>query len=366
VVFSDGSEFLNTPVWNWDLMGDLAVLGPIQTTISTMELVDREDLIIGSDTFLIGYPGEVEEFPQPTITRGLISRLREWEPIGMTYFQTDATIASGQSGGVLVSEQGEVIGISGFSFTEAAFGVVASAADISPRVMKLIAGEDVAGLGDRRIPQSGGQRDHKFTLDNFWDEVAFVIDQPVGSRVDLKVSGDNDMSFTIYDSFGNELLYIDEELDGPERGSIVIDFEEPYFLVVGHFTDKPGDFIVESNRDLIRYEDADDGRELSIGQTLIGNIDYPDDLDYYVMRLDGGKPVSISVDSVLIDGLLSVDFRGASSDDLAIDDDSGGGLFGLNPELIYEPLRSRKYFIVVGSAVPGQIGGYFISVERAN
>ena len=67
---------------------------------------------------LIGYPAEFGEFPQPTITWGILSRYREWEQIGITYFQTDAAIAGGQSGGVLLSESGEVIGISGLRFSE--------------------------------------------------------------------------------------------------------------------------------------------------------------------------------------------------------------------------------------------------------
>ena len=52
-------------------------------------------------TELITYPGESEPFPQPAISQGILSRLREWEPIGMTYLQTDADISAGQSGGVL-------------------------------------------------------------------------------------------------------------------------------------------------------------------------------------------------------------------------------------------------------------------------
>ena len=88
--------------------------GPISTPQASTRRVR-----IGSDLFLIGYPAELEDFPQPTITRGILSRLREWESIGITYLQTDASIAGGQSGGVLVSQHGEVVGISGFAFSEA-------------------------------------------------------------------------------------------------------------------------------------------------------------------------------------------------------------------------------------------------------
>ena len=66
VVFSDGSEFKDAPLLNWDLLGDLAVIGPLDTSISPVALTSGEDLAIGSDVYLIGYPGEADKFPQHT------------------------------------------------------------------------------------------------------------------------------------------------------------------------------------------------------------------------------------------------------------------------------------------------------------
>ena len=80
VVFPDGTEILNAPVLNWDLMADVAVIGPIIASIEPVELVGREDLVTGSEVLLIGYPGETEQFPQPSITRGIISRTRGGSP----------------------------------------------------------------------------------------------------------------------------------------------------------------------------------------------------------------------------------------------------------------------------------------------
>ena len=140
IVFPDGSEILGAPVVSWDLLSDLAIVGPLTTKVAPLELADGEDLTIGTDMYLIGYPGEVEAFPQPTMTRGILSRLREWETAAITFFQTDARIAAGQSGGILVSDRAKVIGLSGFTFTEAGFGLVASSADLIPRIRQLIRG----------------------------------------------------------------------------------------------------------------------------------------------------------------------------------------------------------------------------------
>jgi S1-C subfamily serine protease len=151
-----------------------------------------ESLVVGSDVYLIGYPGEVDKLPQPSISRGVMSRLREWESPGLSYFQTDAAVAGGQRGGALISETGDVIGISGFAFNEADFGLVASAADVLLRPERVIAGEDTAGLGDRHLPQGPGQPSHELQLDDCWDIGAFLIREPSSTKGDFTMESLND------------------------------------------------------------------------------------------------------------------------------------------------------------------------------
>ena len=47
------------------------------------------------------------------------------------------------------------------------------------------------------------------------------------------------------------------------------------------------------------------------------------------------------------------------------DDDSGGGLFGVNAKLIYRAPHSGSYFIQVGDARFQDFGGYILTVEAA-
>ena len=343
IVFPDGSEFLDVPLLNWDLLGDLAVLGPVQTTIDPIELVDGERLVTGSEVFLIGYPGEVEEFPQPTITRGIISRLRQWDAIGMTYFQTDATIAGGQSGGVLVSGDSDVVGVSGFSFTEAGFGLVASAADVLPRVRGLIAGQDVAGLGDRRIPMEGGEREYQVALAHPYDTRVFVINEPKGTAVSVEVTGLNDAVVFLTDALLGDSAVFDDGLTGTESGSATTQFAPPYFLIVGQDAEEGGGFLVTSDQTLVPYDDPDDGVRLSIGQSLVAAMDHPVDVDYFVIDLVAGDTIDIIVDSPNIDAFLTVAFPGAQAEQEVDDDDSGGGLLGLNPN---PPKEGRRVSVL--------------------
>ena len=67
------------------------------------------------------------------------------------------------------------------------------------------------------------------------------------------------------------------------------------------------------------------------------------------------------MDSVLTDPLLSIDYRHAP--DSTVDDDSGGGLFGVNPELFFRAEADRVYRIVIDDP-SGAVGGYTLSIER--
>ena len=53
IVFPDGSEDLAAPVLAMDLIGDLAVIGPLNVDIEPLILEDGEDVVIGSDLLLI-------------------------------------------------------------------------------------------------------------------------------------------------------------------------------------------------------------------------------------------------------------------------------------------------------------------------
>ena len=129
IVFPDGTEYVDVPVVATNPWADLAVLGPLETDKRPLALADGEQLPLGSDLYLIGYPAEYEFAPEPTITRGLLSRVRHWDGYGMTLLQTDAAIAGGQSGGALVDGRGRVVGVSTWGWSDAGFGVATSASD---------------------------------------------------------------------------------------------------------------------------------------------------------------------------------------------------------------------------------------------
>ena len=357
VVFPDGTDFRGVPVIGWDLLADLAVLGPIETPVQPVSLLDGENIPIGSEVYLIGYPAEVEAYPKTTMTRGILSRLREWEPVGITYFQTDAAIAGGQSGGALVSDTGAVIGISGFkAFVE--FGLAASSADLLPRVRQLIAGMDPSGLGKRQFDMDGGSLRYRLTPPNYAD--VYIINEPPGTAIEIEFSGRDDVSFQIVDIYGNELT--DTETNS---FSFVTRRYGPLFLILSQISEET---TMAASHRLVQFDDPDRGRQIQVGQILHGNIDFPTNVDYFLLDLVRDEMVEIVVRSILADTQLTLlGYQGETLEVWIRDQNSGGGLFGRDARIVFQAPYTGKYFVEVANVHPRSHApaGYVVSVGQA-
>ena len=160
-----------------DLFADIAVLGPIETDVDPVRLIDPVDLRKGDRLFLVGYPGEANtEDLEPTIADGILSRTRTSKDFDLHYLQTDASIGGGQSGGALVDVDGAVVGISSLRFAEN-FALALSGADAQAAVAAILAGN---GLPVRGV--AGAERVQDVTLRLDGDEDTEYINLPVFGR----------------------------------------------------------------------------------------------------------------------------------------------------------------------------------------
>ena len=364
VVFPGSTELSSVPVIGWDPIADIAVLGPVDVEAGPLKMEDGEDAAIGSELYLVGYPAEVDDFPQPSITRGVLSRFREWEPLGMTYFQTDAAIAGGQSGGALVGADGQVIGISGLAFSEASFGLAASLADAKPIVSALIENKFAPILGDRRLPVGTGEFEHKVSLHNYWDTRTFLFHSAEGTIIQAQIEGEGDGWFHISDAFGS-LLEIDDDYSGIEHGSVEIVTNGPHFLQIELASGDSSEFELSTSVRLQLLSDPDDGQEVMLGDTIAASLDHFTDYDWYSIYLNKDETIKIATNSFNVDTIIYVDFPASRSNQAVHDDDSGEGLFGVDAELTYRAPHTGEYFIVVASALEFDFGGYYLTVESA-
>ena len=366
--FPDGTWFDGVPVIGWDALSDLAVLGPVDVSVAPVELADGEGLSPGSELYLVGYPAETEAYPEPTITRGILSRFREWEWFGMTYLQTDASIAGGQSGGALVNNLGQVVGISTFSFSEAGFGLATSIADGLVIVEELIMwGWDSADPSRRRLPTDEG--DFGYTLEMAAFELipfpfTFVLDGEAGMAIRLELDGPGDGSFAVVGPSGL-IVEVDEGITGSEYVELELEVDGPHFVTVGMTSEEAQVFELSSNVPLRHLPDSDDEESIEVWETLTGNVDHPLDSDKFWLRLEEGESVAIYAESVGIDTFVVVGHP-LLPETIAFDDDGAGGTFGTDSVLFYRALQAGSYFILVSDVLSASAGGYLLGVEAVD
>lgn len=365
VSFPGGNSTDTATVVGTDLLADLALVdvSGIPNLPATVTIGDGEDLPIGSTVYMIGYPAEPERNPEPTISAGILSRIREWRSESWTFLQSDAAVVGGQSGGALVDADGNVIGVTNFQLATE-YGISGSLTDVVDRIEAMKASPHRPELGDRLPPDRGADKTHQVTIDHFWDQQVFSFDVPRFTEVEVTTNGDSDTAIELMTIDGFELTYADENSDGGEVATAQTSLLGPHLAVVTTWMSGQVSELVIGSTDLIPWDDPDDGIVLTKPTKVFGNIDFPGDIDWYWIDLGDGQAVSIEVDTVTVDPAIHIDsLDNLSEFSLAFDDDSGGGPFGTNPRLVYTAESSGSYLVIVSDQLRSGPGAYVLTVK---
>ncbi|MBL8935542.1 MAG: trypsin-like peptidase domain-containing protein [Archangium sp.] len=291
-------------------------------------------------------PGRDRKFPQPAITRGVLSRVREARFENLTFLQSDATIVGGQSGGALVSSKGDVIGISGLIGIEQ-FALVLSGADVLARLPRI--SESPSPLA-RSVVTPKPSLKQPFSFDALHQQAAFFFHAEDGDQVRLEANAAHLSAF--------DCDLAPAEAAGP--GVFRFDVTGPQMVVVKQDEATKGTLV--SDHVLSAFVDPDDGRDITLGVDLHGVIDFPTDEDRYVLQLDEGQRVFVRVDGVL-DALCSV-FDESGDEELAAARVGEGGL-GMAAELRFEAPRTGRFVVSVAESSPEGPAGYHLRVTKA-
>ena len=93
---------------------DIAVIGVSGVSFLPLQIADLDRVKIGDDVYAIGAPNSLAY----TLTKGVVSS--KDRTVGMQrYIQTDAAINTGNSGGPLLNDAGEVIGVNSYKMSDA-------------------------------------------------------------------------------------------------------------------------------------------------------------------------------------------------------------------------------------------------------
>ena len=106
VVLADGRTFKTTELLAADPAHDLAIIRVPARDLRALHLGDSAKVHVGDPVVALGHPLGLEN----TLTNGIVSALRQLDP-QVTLLQISAAIAGGSSGGPVLNDRAEVIGI---------------------------------------------------------------------------------------------------------------------------------------------------------------------------------------------------------------------------------------------------------------
>jgi hypothetical protein len=358
VSFLDGTSATALPVVGVDWGADLALIDVSGVAdLDTATAMATTEYAAGDRIYLIGYPAEDPNAPEPAITTGIISRTRTWVDGGLRFIQSDALISGGQSGGALVDASGSIIGITSLEIGEG-FALALDGTDVAARIEAILAGGDPAGVGGRWLEDLATAEPPQNAA-HFLDELVWMFDAVEGDEILIEAKAQTPLSGSIIGPDGfletsleGDVLAFTAELDGPHFVAIVPD--------VGF----DARIELQSNVDLTPLRDPDHGVAIAVGGLEFGNIDYPGDLDWFSIELGEGDEVFVAASSPNADmGLYIGPLDDLNGDEARSDSDSGAGVIGADAEVRYTAVRSGTHIIAVFDETQFGPGTYALRVD---
>ena len=97
-----------------DVEKDILILKIEEQRFSSIKIGNSKSLNIGQRVYAIGSPMGLEN----SISEGIVSGLRSYDELKRNFIQISASISSGSSGGAVVNDKGELVGISTLTIKE--------------------------------------------------------------------------------------------------------------------------------------------------------------------------------------------------------------------------------------------------------
>ena len=113
IIETYGGEMKRAFIVALDERIDIAVIGVADATFTPLRVADLSTVSVGDDVYAIGAPNSLAF----TLTKGVVSS-KERLVSRQKFIQTDAAINTGNSGGPLLNDAGEVIGVNSYKMSD--------------------------------------------------------------------------------------------------------------------------------------------------------------------------------------------------------------------------------------------------------
>ena len=333
VVFSDGTEHPNVPVVSYDQLADLAFLGPIETSAPWVEFAYTEGQLEGDSVLNLGYARG-----DPSITRGKLEQSGNWSEADVTWVSSTAAGIGGMSGGPMTNRNGEVTGLHIRGDESRSLGI--SSDTVKDRLDRIARGKDVSVLGSRTLVSTEeAKHEHEFVLQGRWDTAVYW---GRASLPTIEFDANWDVEYGLF-AFDGDPYFRPAFRSTKESVDDACCTSRTWFAVVKQSFDLERHGVIKSSVPLARYEDPDDGRQLQIGDTIMGAIDTPADIDRYTIQLSRAQGIAVQVKSF---------------EQITVTIDS-------SEAAPYEIVSGQLYFSEIGYRPPRD-GEYTIALQQAN
>jgi len=167
VTYSDGSVS-NAEIASNDILSDIAILSVENVLVKALPLKSTLNLEVTDEIYSIGYQLNLEG--DATVTKGILSAKRVSS--GIEFLQTDAAVNSGGSGGPVINDFGEVLGMITLASDNATLSFAISSDTLELYINKLIENKNVTYLDNDRETNALGVvlKEVGFHTDDIYDE----------------------------------------------------------------------------------------------------------------------------------------------------------------------------------------------------
>ena len=345
LVFRNGATFQGRVV-AVDPFIDLAVVDISQLSRKPppISIGSIDDLSIGDELYVVGYPAPDEFTPEPTVDAGDILDFTDWEFTGVGWFTIEAPAIGGQSGGAVVDQYGRAVGISTFGSTSSLTSI--SIDDVVAEVDRMLSSPRVRGLEPRLIPHDGARLSNPVELEGEWDQQLlfgwFLADASVA--IDW-VDGSGDL--TAVTIGGSEIATGSDSID--------IDPVVAFPIVVTAAAGDGSTGTLESSLPLIAYEDPDHGITAPRVGMIAGMYEIGGDRDFFYLELEAGETVAITIESAARTRLTIYGPDGT----LLTEDTDFSGFIGNNATAEFVSAQAGRHIIALESS-RSTVAGYMV------
>lgn len=192
VQLHDGTQY-DAEIVGYDSRTDIGVLKIKATGFTAAEFGDSTKLTVGETVYAIGNPGGTEFFG--SFTNGMVSAISRTvsSQIGysMECIQHTAAISPGNSGGALINEYGQVVGINSLKISDSSYELMGFSIPISS-AKEII--DDLIAYG--RVPNRPklGISYYSNTSNQQYNMIVQIKGLPAGSLIIADINEDSDLA----------------------------------------------------------------------------------------------------------------------------------------------------------------------------